>query len=138
MDRELLIRKAIEAREHAYAPYSNFKVGAVLVGPQGQWFAGCNIENVAFSPTNCAERTAIYRAISDGYEPRSFQALVVIADTAQPITPCGVCRQVLLELCSPDMVVICSNLTGDYLETTVSALLPHAFVTYDRIDADRK
>ncbi len=131
MDRELLIRKASEAREHAYAPYSKFKVGAVLVGPHGEWFAGCNVENVAFSPTNCAERTAIYRAISDGYEPRSFQALVVIADTVLPITPCGVCRQVLVEMCDPDMVVICVNLTGDCMETTVSALMPNSFVSYD-------
>lgn len=130
MNKQIWIAKAFEAREHAYAPYSNFKVGALLIGPNGEYFAGCNIENVAFSPSICAERTAISRAISDGVVPRSFQALVVVADTEQPITPCGVCRQVLVEMCNPNMPVILSTTKGEVREVSVAQLLPDAFQSF--------
>lgn len=130
MDYTQFIATAIAARDKAYAPYSQFKVGAVLVGANGELFSGCNVENVAFSPSNCAERTALFRAISDGYAPRSFQALVVIADTDDPIAPCGVCRQVMMELCDPQMRVIQANLNGQIRETTVAQLLPDAFQAY--------
>lgn len=124
---QALVQKAKDARENAYAPYSQFKVGSVLLGEDGTLFAGCNVENGAYGPTNCAERTALFRAIADGHKPRSFTAMAVIGDTEQPITPCGVCRQVMAELCDPGMPVFMANLQGKITETTVSALLPGAF-----------
>ncbi|NMB00207.1 MAG: cytidine deaminase [Firmicutes bacterium] len=122
-----LMQKAIEARERAYVPYSSFKVGAALVGADGQVFLGCNIENAAFSPTNCAERTAVFKAVSEGI--REFSALAVVADTEGPVTPCGVCRQVLAEFCEPTMPVYLGNMRGDLVETTLQELLPGAFTS---------
>src|SRR5690554_6317634 len=97
-----LVAQARQAQEHAYVPYSNFRVGAALLTSSGKVFLGCNIENVAYSPTICAERTAIFKAISEG--ERSFVALAVVADTDEPISPCGVCRQVLVEFFDEDVV----------------------------------
>jgi cytidine deaminase len=131
-----LLKKANEAREQAYAPYSKFKVGAVLLGSEGQTFYGCNVENIAYGPTNCAERTALFRAISDGYQPRSFQAIAIVADTPHPISPCGVCRQVMIELCRADMLVILGNVKGDYQLTTVSELLPSAFSELNQVSSN--
>ncbi|WP_219836307.1 cytidine deaminase [Paenibacillus sp. R14(2021)] len=122
-----LMEQAIEARKRAYAPYSNFQVGAALLDAEGGVHLGCNVENAAYSPTNCAERTALFRAIVDGHAARSFEAIAVVGDTDKPITPCGVCRQVLVELCSPDMPVIMGNMKGDWQLTTVAELLPGAF-----------
>ena len=122
-----LIRLAMQARANAYAPYSGFQVGAVAVDANGGIHAGCNVENAAYGPTNCAERTALFRAIADGVAAGSFQAMAVVADTEQPVTPCGVCRQVMVELCPPDMPVYLGNMQGDYTVTTVGALLPGAF-----------
>jgi cytidine deaminase len=128
---EELLERAKEARTRAYTPYSHFQVGAALVDRNGDIHLGCNVENAAYAPTNCAERTALFRAIADGHAAGSFQAIAVIGDTEGPIAPCGVCRQVMLELCRPDMPVILGNLKGDYIETTVSALLPGAFTSAD-------
>ncbi|CAM2830874.1 cytidine deaminase [Paenibacillus sediminis] len=122
-----LLDEAKKARSKAYIPYSHFGVGAALLDADGQIHHGCNIENAAFGPTNCAERTAIFRAIADGHQPGSFKAIAVIGDTDHPISPCGVCRQVMIELCGPDMPVILGNMKGDVLETTVRDLLPGAF-----------
>lgn len=122
-----LIHKAKEAREKAYTPYSRFKVGCALLDSEGQYHLGCNIENAAFGPTNCAERTAMFRAVADGHAPRSFVALAVTGDTTGPISPCGICRQVMAELCAPDMPVFLTNLNGAVLRTTVAELLPGAF-----------
>jgi len=122
-----LLERAGEARKQAYAPYSGFYVGAALLDDQGQVHNGCNVENGAYGPTNCAERTALFRAVADGHQPRSFRALAVIGDTPEPITPCGVCRQVMIELCRPDMPVIMGNLNGAWRIATVSELLPGAF-----------
>jgi cytidine deaminase len=127
IDGQALMAKAIEARERAYAPYSRFKVGAALLGEDGTVHYGCNVENAAYGPTNCAERTALFRAIADGNEPRSFKAIAVVGDTKDPLTPCGVCRQVMVELCAPDMPVFMGTLAGTYIETTVADLLPGAF-----------
>lgn len=127
MNEQALIQAAAEARENAYAPYSRFKVGAALLDGKGRIHRGCNVENSAYGPTNCAERTALFRAIADGAAPRSFQAIAVAGDTPEPITPCGTCRQVLAELCAPDMPVYLTNLKGNIVKTTVSALLPGAF-----------
>ncbi|WP_372663305.1 cytidine deaminase [Cohnella sp.] len=120
-----------KARDNAYVPYSGFKVGAVVLDSQGRLHHGCNVENAAYGPTNCAERTALFRAVADGCMPRTFQAIAVIGDTDLPITPCGVCRQVMVELCDPDMPVILGNLQGAYRVTTVSELLPGAFTSRD-------
>ncbi|MFD2672373.1 cytidine deaminase [Marinicrinis sediminis] len=125
--RDELLAAAKQARTRAYTPYSGFQVGCALLGEDGQIYMGCNIENAAYGPTNCAERTALFSAIAAGQLPRSFQAIAVVGDTNEPITPCGVCRQVMVELCHPDMPVYLSNLHGQQHETTVAALLPGAF-----------
>ena len=126
---EELILEAKKAREKAYVPYSNFKVGAALRTKDGQIYHGCNIENAAYSMCNCAERTALFSAYAEGI--RDFELLAVVADTDRPVSPCGACRQVMSELCAQDMPVILTNLTGDVQETTVQDLLPGAFSTND-------
>jgi cytidine deaminase len=128
---EQMLEHAKNAREKAYVPYSGFKVGAVVLDRDGHLHHGCNVENAAYGPTNCAERTALFRAVADGRKPGDFQAVAVIGDTAEPITPCGVCRQVMVELCEPDMPVILGNLQGQYRVTTISELLPGAFSSRD-------
>lgn len=122
-----LIEQAKQVRLRAYTPYSDFQVGAALLAEDGTTHLGCNVENAAYGPTNCAERTALFRAVADGSKPGTFRAIAVVGDTKGPITPCGVCRQVLSELCSPDMPVYMTNLTGDIAKSTVSELLPGAF-----------
>ncbi|WP_308638864.1 cytidine deaminase [Paenibacillus silvisoli] len=128
---EQLQKQAVEAASRAYVPYSNFRVGAALLDAEGGVHFGCNVENAAYSPTNCAERTALFRAIADGHQAGSFEAIAVVGDTDGPITPCGVCRQVLVELCPPDMPVIMSNMKGDWRVATVAELLPGAFSSND-------
>lgn len=125
VDLAKLLDEAKKARNFAYAPYSNFKVGAALLADDGKIYRGCNIENASYSMTNCAERTAIFKAYSDG--AKNFQALVVIADAKVPVPPCGACRQVLSELCPKHMKVVLANMKGDTMETTVGQLLPGAF-----------
>ena len=122
-----LMEAAVEARKNAYVPYSNFQVGAALLDGENQIHLGCNVENAAYGPTNCAERTALFRAVADGHKKGSFQAIAVVGDMEGPITPCGVCRQVLAELCMPDMPVIMGNIKGDFRITSVAELLPGAF-----------
>jgi cytidine deaminase len=126
-----LIDQALNASSKAYVPYSHFPVGAALLEANGHIRHGCNVENAAYGPTNCAERTALFSAIASGEAPRSFRAIAVIGDTKEPITPCGICRQVMAELCSPDMPVILSNMSGQYRLTTVAELLPGAFAMPD-------
>lgn len=120
-----LLETALDARKNAYVPYSNFAVGAALLTETGQVVSGCNIENVSYGLTNCAERTAFFKAISEGMT--RFRALAVVADTDGPVQPCGACRQVMVEFCSSDFPVYLSNLKGETLQTTVSQLLPSAF-----------
>lgn len=120
-----LLEAAVAARQHAYVPYSKFAVGAALLTDSGNTVSGCNVENASYSLTNCAERTAIFKAVSAG--EKRFRALAVVADTEGPVQPCGACRQVMVEFCPPDLPVYLSNLRGETIETTVSALLPHAF-----------
>lgn len=129
MDKQSLMAQAIEARKLAYVPYSKFQVGAALLTESGKVYRGGNIENAAYSLCNCAERTALFKAYSEG--DRTYAALAVAADTPQAVSPCGACRQVMAELCPPDMPVILTNLKGDVWETTVSALLPGAFTKED-------
>jgi cytidine deaminase len=115
------------AREQAYAPYSDFHVGAALLTHDGRTFTGCNVENAAYGLCNCAERTALFSAIAAGCRPGDFARLAVIADTPGPVSPCGACRQVMSELCDAGMPVLLGNLAGDVQRTTVGALLPGAF-----------
>ena len=126
-DSQALLAEARKARASAYVPYSRFQVGAALLGRDGTVYHGCNVENASFGLTNCAERTAFFRAISDGCRPGDFVALAVVGDTVGPISPCGACRQVMLELGGPDLRVLLGNLAGDVQPTTVAALLPGAF-----------
>ena len=123
---ELLIH-ARDARAHAYAPYSNFHVGAALLTRDGHRFSGCNVENAAYGLCNCAERTALFAAIAAGCKAGDFAALAVVADTPAPVSPCGACRQVMSELCDAEMPVLMGNLHGDTERTTVAALLPGSF-----------
>lgn len=129
MEKNRLIEEAKLAREKAYVPYSKFKVGAALLTTEGKIYHGCNIENAAYSMCNCAERTALFAAYSEG--EKDFDTLCVVADTKRPVPPCGACRQVIAELCPGDMKVILTNLQGDVEETTVEKLLPGAFSPED-------
>ncbi|WP_420489255.1 cytidine deaminase [Neobacillus niacini] len=129
MNIEKLIEESKKAREKAYVPYSKFEVGAALLTTDGKVYHGCNIENAAYSMCNCAERTALFKAYSEG--DRDFSMLAVVADTDRPCSPCGACRQVISELCPKDMKVVLTNLKGDILEITVAELLPGAFSPED-------
>ncbi|AGA23838.1 Cytidine deaminase [Bacillus subtilis subsp. subtilis str. BSP1] len=110
MNRQELITEALKARDMAYAPYSKFQVGAALLTKDGKVYRGCNIENAAYSMCNCAERTALFKAVSEG--ETEFQMLAVAADTPGPVSPCGACRQVISELCTKDVIVVLTNLQG--------------------------
>ncbi|MFP8782259.1 cytidine deaminase [Planococcus plakortidis] len=136
MDKQQLMEQAIAARGNAYVPYSKFPVGAALLSRDGKVYTGCNIENAGYSLTNCAERTAVFKAVSEGV--KQFDALAVAADTKGPVAPCGACRQVLVEFCAPDMPVYLTNLEGAVSETTIAELLPGAFTTEDLDYASRK
>jgi cytidine deaminase len=117
-----LIASATAARERAYAPYSNFKVGAALLGKSGRVYTGCNVENAAYGPSMCAERTAVFKAVSEG--EREFEAIAVV--TGNGVSPCGTCRQVMMEF-APDMTVVISDTRGNARITTVRDLLPDGF-----------
>ncbi|HID15266.1 MAG TPA: cytidine deaminase [Candidatus Atribacteria bacterium] len=127
MDKEL-IEKAIEmalgVRELAYAPYSNFKVGAAIVTKDGKIFTGCNVENASYGLTICAERSAIFKAVSEG--KRDFSSLIVVTDTEEPAAPCGACRQVIREF-SKDLEIIMVNLKGKRVIKSLEELLPESF-----------
>jgi cytidine deaminase len=121
MDRNELIEQAWQARERAYAPYSNFHVGAALLAANGQVFVGCNVENISYGLTNCAERVAIGAALAAGV--REFLHCVVVADTGVPISPCGACRQVLAEFNVPSVTLANRH---ESIEMKLSDLLPRA------------
>ncbi len=126
IDRTLLAREAVLAKEHAYVPYSHFRVGAALLTAGGVIYRGCNIENAAYSPTNCAERTAIFKAVSEG--ERSFTAIAIAGDTHDYLYPCGVCRQVLMEFCDPKTFEIILVKSEQELRSfTLEALYPGGF-----------
>lgn len=129
MKKEELIKEAKKAREMAYAPYSKFKVGAAVVTEKGKVYRGCNIENAAYSMSNCAERTALFKAYSEG--DQKIKMLAVVADTKRPVPPCGACRQVISELCSPETLIILANLEGKTEEHKAQDLLPGAFAPED-------
>lgn len=131
IDRAALIRAAFAAREHAYAPYSGFKVGAALLAKNGTVYTGCNIECATFSPTNCAERTALFKAVSEGVH--EFAAVAIVGakahgpDDALVTSPCGVCRQMLYEFGGKDLLVIMAKSETDFREMTLGELLPLGF-----------
>lgn len=129
MTPEALIEQAKEAMRHAYAPYSGYKVGAALLCADGTVYGGCNIENAAYSPTNCAERTAFFKAVYDGH--RAFTAIAVVGGKDGEITgafpPCGVCRQVMREFCGDDFQIYIGGADGSFQALTLAQLLPHSF-----------
>ena len=127
MDIEALIREAREVRDRAYAPYSAFRVGAAVLTRTGRVFGGCNVENASYGLTLCAERVALALAVAEGCSRGDFTHLAVIADTEEPLAPCGACRQVMMELGGPELIVIQANLRGAVSQHTMAALLPGAF-----------
>lgn len=126
---EKLIKKAIEMLNSSYAPYSNFHVGAALLTSEGEIYTGCNIENAAYGPSNCAERTAIFKAVSEG--KKEFEAIAVVGGKNGKIEnfcpPCGVCRQVLAEFCKKDFEIVLAKSTNEYKIMTLEQLLPESF-----------
>ncbi|GGE80945.1 cytidine deaminase [Priestia taiwanensis] len=129
MKKDQLIQEAIAGREMAYVPYSNFKVGAAVLTKSNKVYRGCNVENASYGLCNCAERTALFKAYSEG--ETEIEAIAVVADTDGPVSPCGACRQVMLELCAEDTTVILTNLKGETKETTPVELLPGGFSPKD-------
>lgn len=127
MDKEQLVESARKIKENAYIPYSKFPVGAALLLKDGTVINGVNVENVSFGATNCAERTAIFTAIAQGYKKGDFQAIAVSGDTEDYLPPCSICRQVLVEFCSPEMPVYLTNEKEEILELTLRDLVPYAF-----------
>lgn len=132
MTHEELVKKAYEAQSYSYCPYSGFQVGAALLTKNGKVYTGCNIENAAFSPTNCAERTAIFKAVSEG--ETKFQAIAIVGnkkgapeEEREFCTPCGVCRQVMLEFVDPQTFEILLGKGKEIRKFTLSQLLPESF-----------
>ena len=127
MNPNQLIEKALEARKLSYSPYSNFQVGAALLCKDGSVFVGTNVENSSYPLCMCAERNALYNAMMNGYKKSDFLALAIVADTDEPCSPCGACRQVISELFPKEGKIYLSNLKGALKETNVEELLPFAF-----------
>ena len=130
MDNKILVQKALEARKQSYSPYSNFKVGAALLTKSGKIYTGCNIENAAYTPTNCAERTAFFKAVSEG--EKDFEAIAIVGGASENPTeyiyPCGVCRQVMMEFCNPKTFQIIMAVDKEnYKIMTLEELLPMGF-----------
>ena len=129
-ERRTLINMALSARKCAYSPYSHYSVGAALLTSENRIFSGCNIENASYGATNCAERTAFFKAVSEG--ERSFKAIAITGGISgeEPMDfayPCGVCRQVMLEFCGPDFRIIVAKSPEDYKEFPLAELLPYGF-----------
>ena len=120
-----LIQLAIDASQHAYVPYSHFPIGAAVRTKDGHVFTGCNVENASFGLTNCGERTAIFKAVSEGYT--ELDAIAIFGQTEEPISPCGACRQVMAEFFKPDSKVTLVAKDQSTVETTVGELLPYSF-----------
>lgn len=131
MKYEQLLNKAIEATENAYVPYSKFRVGAALKLKDGNIITGVNIENASFGLTNCAERTALFTAYAKGYRKEDIEAIAIVADTENPVSPCGACRQVMSELLADECDVILGNMQKQSHLTNVNELLPYNFKSSD-------
>jgi len=124
MTNQELIKRAEEMKQRAYIPYSKFPVGAALLSTDGTVFTGCNVENGAYSMCICAERTALVKAVSEGYQ--AFEKIAVTADTEEYCLPCGACRQMMIEF-APDLEVLCANKDGDYVSYKIHEMLAPAF-----------
>jgi cytidine deaminase len=129
MDYKELISTALKSREKAYVPYSNFKVGAAVITEDDTIYGGCNIENASYGATNCAERTAIFKAVSEGH--RSIKAIAIIGDVSTYTYPCGICRQVMAEFADASIPVILIKNEDDYIVKTLEEVLPGAFTKRD-------
>ncbi len=125
MQDEELVKIAIQAREGAYAPYSGFRVGAALLTKSGKLYTGVNIENVSYGASNCAERTAVFKAVSEG--ERQIAVIAVASDSTDYVFPCGICRQVLAEFCGRETRILCSTREGRYKVFSLEEILPSAF-----------
>lgn len=124
MENKDLIKQALKARENSYSPYSNFKVGAALLTKSGKVYWGTNVENAGYSPSNCAERSAFFSAISNG--EREFEKIAIVGSEKRITYPCGVCRQVIVEL-APNIDIICAINENNFVITNIKELLPNAF-----------
>lgn len=122
---QILIDRARGALKDAYAPYSSFRVGAAVLTKTGKIYTGCNIENSSYSLTCCAERVAIFKAVSTG--EKEFAKIAVVADGKKPVSPCGACRQVMAEFFDNKVIIILTNLQGTTMTTTINQLLPNSF-----------
>ena len=131
MKTDLLISQAIDATKHCHVPYSKFKVGAAILTTDGKMIQGANIENSSYGLSMCAERTALYNTYLQGYRKDDIVAMAVIGPTEGPISPCGACRQVMMELMNADTPIYLSNLTNNTKETSPMGLLPFAFSSKD-------
>ena len=125
-----LIKKALDMRNYSYTPYSHYNVGAALLSADGKVYTGCNIENASFTPTNCAERTAFFKAVSEGV--KEFKAIAICggaegAEVLDDCSPCGVCRQVMSEFCDDDFVIIIAKSEDEYKVYTLPQMLPERF-----------
>lgn len=130
-DKNMLLDMALIARCNAYAPYSKFKVGAAILLTNGKYITGCNIENSSYGLTNCAERTALFKLISEGYTKGDVVAMCITGDTDDVIYPCGACLQVMSELLKNDTPILLTNINRRMKETTISELLPYQFEKKD-------
>lgn len=129
MDYKKLSKLAIDARENAYVPYSKFKVGAAVITEDGSIYTGCNIENASYGATNCAERTAIFKAVSEGH--KKIKAIAVVGDMSTNTYPCGICRQVIVEFATEDIQIILVKNEEEYVVKTMEEILPGAFTKED-------
>ena len=129
MEYEKLVSQALQARKNAYVPYSNFKVGAAVLTEDGKVYTGCNIENASYGATNCAERTAIFKAVSEGH--KTIKAIAIVGVQNDYTYPCGICRQVIAEFATEDTKIILGKNENEYLVKTLEEILPGAFTKKD-------
>ena len=129
MERKELVKLAIDAREKAYVPYSQFKVGAAIEMEDGTVFTGCNIENASYGATNCAERTAIFKAVSEGHS--IIKKIAIVGDMATYTAPCGICRQVIAEFAAKNIEIVLIKNQDEYIVKTLEEILPGAFTKED-------
>jgi len=129
MDIKELVKRAIDAREKAYVPYSKFKVGAAIEMEDGSVFTGCNIENASYGATNCAERTAIFKAVSEGHS--IMKKIAIVGDMSTYTAPCGICRQVIAEFAAKDIEIVLIKNQDEYIVKTLEEILPGAFTKDD-------
>ncbi len=126
MDKKLF-EETLKTRDNAYVPYSKFKVGAGLLMDDGVIITGCNVENASYGLSNCGERTALFTAYAKGYRKENIKEMIVLGDTKGPLSPCGACRQVMVELLPKDAIITLANVKGDTKVMTLEELVPYSF-----------